>query len=304
MNIIKFKDIINIDDPIFNKYLKSKYAYWIQCRYVIPMDLITTEEYIKYEQDVNCFVHKPNKGIDKFFWDMHRVDLMRFIDHNETNVLMSPNKYLLSNKFVTDEDITINDIKKFRTWLATTLLYLDRNAKGVNLYKIYDEEQTHLLEYYENKMFDEVTRWIAHIQMKPQITQASSCGCKTPSIEIVNGCVPLDAYRKYMHDKMVDMFGDLGFWIEKDRMFLLVFKQYIDNIIKTNLPLSKVEDVNVLSDCVCQDKTFHTHAVLILKKLSQSIEFICTDEIQEHKNYASEAFKEWADQLYENMYWF
>ena len=51
MNIIKFKDQIRPLDDLFNTYLKGKYAYWIQMRYVVPFEYISQAEYIKYESD-------------------------------------------------------------------------------------------------------------------------------------------------------------------------------------------------------------------------------------------------------------
>jgi len=53
MNIIKFKDTIVKDQDWYNDNLRGRYAYWVRCRYVIPLDSITQNMYVSFETTIN-----------------------------------------------------------------------------------------------------------------------------------------------------------------------------------------------------------------------------------------------------------
>ena len=54
MNIVKLNDILIPESfklaEFFNSKLKGKYAYWVQMRYIFPLDSLDYKTYIKYEQ--------------------------------------------------------------------------------------------------------------------------------------------------------------------------------------------------------------------------------------------------------------
>ena len=54
MNIVKLRDIVMPDEfrlaRFFNKNLKGKYAYWVQMRYIFPLESLDYRTYIAYEQ--------------------------------------------------------------------------------------------------------------------------------------------------------------------------------------------------------------------------------------------------------------
>lgn len=310
MNLIKFKDVIKVGDDMFNTHLKGKYAYWVHCRYVIPMDFITIDQYISFESDKCNFVGKPNKGVDKFYWDIFEdASLNKYIDMTETDNVMNPVKWIRYNSFVADRDITTEDLKKFRQWLVSVLLSFDRSPEGKNLYKVYDKDFTHVLEYYENNLFDETVAWLNKFgntqSMVSGIQMVPGCGCNSANkVDLsVNTCDPLRIYRQNIYLAMVEKFSNIDFWIDQSVIFIEEFKQYVDNIIRIGFPLGKTDFVSVLQDCACANSSLQDAGIDILKRLSQSLSYIIENDVQGHRNYMSLAFNEWARQLYEVMYW-
>ena len=101
---------------------------------------------------------------------------------------------------------------------------------------------------------------------------------------------------------MIQMFSSIDFWLQWSQEFIEEIKKYVDNIINVNLPLSpsKLEDEFI--DCACQSNTNDKY-IDILKRLSVSLEYIKNNDIQGHKNYISDALKDWSTILYENMQW-
>lgn len=310
MNLIKFKDVIKVNDTLFNTYLKGKYAYWIHCRYVIPMDFITMEQYTRFEADANNFLNLPNTGTKKFYWDLFEdASLNEYIDMEGTDAVMNPVKWIRYNSFVADSDITLDELKKFRQWLAVTLLSFDRSPEGRNLFQAYDKDFVHVLEYYENNLFDDTVSWLSKFgnsqAMVAGVQMTPTCGCTTnkgPEISLTT-CDPLYIYRQNIYLAMVQKFGEVDFWADQSMIFLEEFRQYIDNIIRVGLPLSKASFISVFQDCACSEGSLQSSGLDILKRLSQSLTYIIEDDIQGHRNYMSKAFEEWARQLYEVMYW-
>ena len=97
------------------------------------------------------------------------------------------------------------------------------------------------------------------------------------------------------------MFSNIDFWVRYPMEFLGVFKKYVDNIIKLNLPINH-DNYDRYSECSCED-TNSNDSINILKRLSESLDYMMTNNIHGHKNYIYDALHEWSSKLYENMIW-
>lgn len=331
MNIIKLIDSIIPEDPFFNENLKGKYAYYIQCKYIVPLESITQDDYINYERDekrefLNLIEYRDVE------------DLVNYIDVTETENINNIKKYLLLNEFTSDDDITIDELKQFRKWLATTLLKFDTDLYGQPIYNVYDEATYHMLSYYANDMEDEITKYLrifgtSTVQLT---TSTSSCGCgsvgsfggvtvQTPQIAAlqthkcgcgdanaslyslgnVSHCDPLDTYRRNIYLKMVTTFSEIDFWTQFNKTLIIEFKKYVDNIIKNNFTLVTNDYITSFADCSClNEKDAEQHKNMgILKNLSKSLGYIVDDDISGHRNFISDALTGWSSLLYEKMRW-
>ena len=295
----------------FNKHLKGKYAYWVQMRYIVSFDHMRHGDYVACEEDITKLLVDSNSCYPKPYIDVYDPIILKYIDTIETDRINSIRDLRMKNKYVTDEDITLDEIKLFRTWLATEILAMDQSDKG-NQRKIYlDDIETHVLEYYANNMYDSTIKVLSEFgSTKVSILESklSDCGCVrgTDLSSIydtsLNVCDPISIYRKNIYNKMVQMFSSIDFWLQWSHEFIGEIKKYVDNIINVNLPLSpsKLEDEFI--DCACQSNTNDKYTD-ILKRLSLSLEYIKNNDIQGHKNYISDALKDWSTILYENMQW-
>lgn len=327
MNIIKFKDSIRPDDSLFNTYLKGKYAYWVRMRYVVPFEVITPEEYVLCEHDDRNLQSFAGKYRDMF----KDKALAAWVDEMETETINDIQKYTRLNKHTTDSELTIADVKRFRTWLAEQLLLLDQTISGKQRYELYNEDFTHVLEYYANGMFDDIIKWlnkygqtgvdinlgrstcgcvptINELTLNGGVTAVTGTGCgctsSTNDINLLNlaTCDPIAVYRAAIKAKMVEYFGDMNFWMQMPYTFLSEFKAYIDNIIRLNLPFGEV-NYNNYNDCLCGNASGQLNAMEILGRLSRSLGLIISGETVGNRNYISDAFMDWAQNLYELMYW-
>lgn len=306
MNIIKFKDQIRPCDDLFNTYLKGKYAYWVRMRYIIPFDAITKAQYIELESDI--------KKLDKveLLWDMYGADsdIEAWVDIEETEAANSINKYIRANRFTTDSDLTIDEVKKFRTWLAETLLDFDRDDSGHQLNTLYKEEFTAVLEYYANEMYDGTIKALSRIPGTYNFikTSVSGCGCGSGSdlsnLYATTGgfCDPISSYKQYLYNEMVTNFSDINFWSDFSSVFIEEFKQYIDNIIALDLPLQTSISTNY-EDCSCLSNSAQLSNMDILRRLSKALGYFLEDEVKGNKNFISKALQDWSSILYENMRW-
>lgn len=294
-------------DDLFNTYLKGKYAYWIRMRYVIPFDFISQTDYISFEDDVDKLLKSDVK-----YWDSEKGDLGIYIDVNGTDSANNIMPFVRANKFTTDDDLTIDEIKRFRTWLAETLLTFDSNMNGVQKNELYTESFTKVLEYYAGGMFNDVVKALMEIDVTFNISTpgVSNCGCGSgTSLSDLYGwgadiCDPLGMYRKHIYNEMVKKFSDVDFWSDFSDIFLIEFKAYIDNIIRLNLPLTASPYVSNFTDCSCVGQEDSQEAYMeILKRLSKSLEYIYSGETKGHLNYISKAFTDWSTTLYELMEW-
>lgn len=230
MNIIKLKDTIYPGDSdeaqFFNKMLKGKYAFWIQMRYVVPLENISVSDYAKYESDITSL--KDNE----IYMDIpYNID-SPYVDYDETKSINDIRKLICSNRIVPAYPLTIDDLKIFRTWLAKTMLmfdtydyktlhkyiaklrtlnYVDRYmylvemeknvskkytyktdainpGEGDPIYNIYTPEEIHMLQYYANGMYDDVVKYLSMYEATTVTPSSSkSCDCCINNISLIDG---------------------------------------------------------------------------------------------------------------------
>ena len=308
MNIIKFKDMLldqsqglSIDKiEMFNNELKGKYAYVINWMHIIPLDKITQEEYIK--------LSLGDPLTDGTYIEL--IDIpQHYVDVEETMKINSVDKYNNLNKYSTDSDITINELKVFRPWLAHTLLQQDiKDAQLIHILKYYDfDDASNLIGA---GMYDDVVKHLSEFAITPSsivnITK-TSCGCK--NVPVINTLMPecdaVSIYRTGIYNKMVEVFSDMSFWQVYKDSILIDMKKYIDNIIKLNFPLYSSTYISNYTDCGCLNLNDleQQNNIKILSDLSKSLQFIIDDKISGNKNFISDSLSKWASILYEKMYW-
>lgn len=330
MNIIKFKDSIKHGDSMFNAFLKGKYAFWVHMRYVIPFEAMTPQEYVQCENDISKIKKFLNQGRDMF----REPELEAWVDEAGTEIANDVQSFIRANKFTTDSKITTEEVKKFRTWLAKSLLELDQTIGGIQKHEFYDEDFTHVLQYYANGMYDETIKWLSkygtitalpsnnrsscgcvpavndlaiqglNISSNGQVSVGCACGSAAAGLNemLLNTCNPIYIYRQAIKAKMVEYFGDMEFWMQFSKEFLAEFKAYVDNIIRLNLPFVNVQWTN-FDDCQCGKSSGQLAAMEILGRLARSLELIITEQTVGNRNYISDAFLDWARDLYELMEW-
>lgn len=321
MNIIKLKDLQMPETAssasLFNTYLKGKYAFWIQCRYITPIKKLTDTSSlpgINETQYANC-EQNPSLLLSGTYIDMQTTDVIDYIDQETTTYINKVDLFISQNEYTPDSDITLEELKKFRTWLADELLKFDLNTDGSQSHSIYDIKTTHMLEYYKNNMMDDTIKWLTDFGT-PDISVYSNitkpCGCQSSSnisslySTTLTTCNPILIYRKNIYKLMVDTFSNIDFWIARYTQatsFILEFKKYIDNILKVGLPL--VIDLNAdnrFTDCGCSQNTSNQGRE-ILVRLSEALQYIYDNEVTGHKNFIVSAFGDWSKYLYESMYW-
>ena len=315
MNIIKLKDIVKPDDDFFNKHLKGKYAYFVHMRYIVSFDHMRHEGYVACEENIdkllNDVVNNMQNPYKAPYIDIiDNEEIIRYIDVYETDKINSVVKYRLQNNFTSDNNVTIDELKKFRTWLATNLLMFDLDDLGNPINSLYNDHDTHILNYYKSGMYNDTVRILSIFGTnEAQATDltTSTCGCDNNWSNLyttqVSACDPLYIYKHNIYKEMIDMFSNIEFWTQFPQEFILEFKKYIDNIIKCNFPLTKSQYVSDYADCGCNNIDNQELMINILKRLSQALEYIAQGNMLGHKNYIHDAFKDWATNLYELMEW-
>lgn len=242
-------------------------------------------------------------------FDYILFDLIKdYVDSEPTVKANSVVKYIEANSFHPDDNITIEELKNFRWWLAHELIEL--NDETEERYDVIE-----MLRYYEQNMYDDTVKHLSTFTPKTSVdvltaTNRSTCGCQggTGVNTLASGltvCDPIYTYRKAVYEKMVDTFSSVDFWKEQPVIFLEEFKKYIDGIIKMNFPLYTVKYISDLYDCGCLSNAESTQARLIgyLKNLSQSLGYMIADDMSSHKNFIGDSFNKWASYLYEKMSW-
>lgn len=324
---------------IFNQYMRGRYVYCINWKYCVPMEEVSLTDYIELSQALSNAVSEiipaPEKDIsifplsfplqfasgpimvsdgepqvtttypdaDSILEGIHYIlfeNINRYIDANESDRANDVTKYLALNNF-TPSTITTEMLKKFRTWIATTILSFNT---------ITDYETVHMLTYYKNGMYDDVVKALTAFggqNIKPSVTQ-SACGCNNnPVVQItgISACDPLAAYRLNIYNKMVEVFGEMAFWQDFDPEFLSMFKTYIDNILSHGFVLTPSEYISDFADCTCRLDANNGQLIQQerLRKLSSALEMIISGNTKGHSTYISNAFTDWAKYLYERMEW-
>ena len=235
MNIVKFKDIIIENDLVFNEQLKNKYVFVINWKWIAPIDT-------KLDKYIYLSLNENEVPSDFILLDKYK----EFIDIDETYIINDNTLYIEKNKFVADDDITIEELKMFRTWLA----------KMVNIY-ILEEEMNLTMKYYANEMYDDtIKNLILSSNKTSQLTLnsvKSGCSCCQNSYSVLynselSSCDPVYFYRKNLYNIMVKYFSDINFWLNK-KDICKEMKKYIDNIIKLQFTLSESEYISTFADC-------------------------------------------------------
>ena len=300
MNIVKLKDKIKPGDDFFNEHLKGKYAWWVHMRFIIPFDHMGINGYIACEEDLRDLFRAPY-GTE--FRDTYDREMWDYVDQEGTDAANVINEFKMHNQYVSNPDITVGQVKNFRTWLATEILKFDSDNKGNQLYTMFDNTQTYVLQYYANNMYDDVIKKLSSIHYSTNQTQVkSTCGCSGVSLnelyEISNTCDPVSIYRKDIYNKMVLMFSDMSFWTQLSTEFINQFKKYIDNIIINKLPIS-INNQYITCDPCSSDN----NNVQILNNLSTALGYMVDNQTTGHKNFIYTSLNAWATKLYENMQW-
>ena len=319
MNVIKLKDIIMPNEypyaEYFNKYLKGKYAYWVQMRYIVSFEHMRHEGYVACEEDITKLLQNEQGVYPKPYGapslDIYKDNVIQYVDTYETDKVNSVMEYRLKNKFSPDSDITTDELKRFRTWLAESLLLMDKNDKGEQRKMYFSEEEIHVLDYYANDMYNSTIKILdtfGGYEVKLNDITKSTCGCGNADLSSLyntslNVCSPIDVYRKGVFNKMVLMFSDINFWTKWSDAFMMDFKKYIDNIIKADFVLTKSSWLSEFNDCGCVNKDEQEKLMEILKRLSISLGYIIDNQVNGHKNYINDALYDWSNLLYENMKW-
>ena len=196
MNIIKLKDVILTPElsglsqeicDLFNSRFKGRYCWWVRCNYCVPFEDMDTALYVDCEQN----------GIEVYDGDfLLFTDLTPYVDDATTDAINSITKYDFFNHYALDEDITLDMLRRFRTWLAEQL---DGPWHGlVDHYFGSDAPKVRsMLNYYKNEMSDDVTALLATfvdttLTYTTYPNGGSGCGCTSTG---TNGGIPISTVR-------------------------------------------------------------------------------------------------------------
>lgn len=244
--------------------------------------------------------------LKKYDWLLYQtlIDL-NLIDIETTEKINDLNKFIEFNKFsYTDSELTFDDVRVFRTWLAKTLYNVLSHEEDIDVLE--------MLNYYANEMNDCTIQHLNlfNIDSSTDVISninKSTCGCQRSTVEqtSLSSCDPIAVYRKSVYEKMVSVFGDIDFWLQREDDLLKEIKKYIDFIIFKNLPLVQSEYVTNLHDCGCLSDTNieQTELMQIMKNLSVSLGYLINNEAYSHKNFIGETLNKWSSLLYEKMIW-
>lgn len=320
MNIVKLKDIVMPNEfkmaDFFNSKLKGRYAYWIQMRYIFPLESLNYSSYIKYEQadPIDFLSDNTPDHIDLYSEEYCMIDFVNvFVDLCATEEANNAYEFIASNAYATDADIDINRLRGFRTWLAAELLKLDYGLYNEHLGK-YSNEVIHMLEFYKNGMYNDVVKYLnifGGVTVNSTGRNISNCGCgcnnnvsSLYNIDTISVCDPKAIYISNIHDMMVKTFEEPSFWIKTNIDFVKVFKKYIDNIIKAgfivNIPTDKSTK---FVECDCNNIVSTNKSNSILNKLSIALGYIIDENTVGNINFIHDALYNWAEYLYDYMEW-
>ena len=210
------------------------------------------------------------------------------------------------NSLTPDDDITIEELKIFRRWLAIQLLGTVEDTKDITM-----------LNYYANDMMDDtIHRLMVFTSTQVSIVaygsagigsiKHSSCGCSSNTRSTINSsniCDAIDLYTSGIYNYMIEVFSNIEFWSSRKEIVTEVIK-YLENIIRVGLPLTSVTSTNYI-DCTCTniDSTQQELMTQLLRKLITSLGYIVDGDVAGNKYFISNTLREWSTLLYEKMFW-
>ena len=270
--------------------------------------VLVEEVPINPSEDADKFIktHNPEYTyIDQ--WDDNNDWILNVIDVQETEKINSVEEYMRSNEF-TPENITLDELKNFRTWLAENLLVFKGELT---------DNQRHTLTYYAEGMTDETIKWLTEfgqLTVGTKITDGliSTCGCGGSSNvsslynSSVGLCDPINIYKTNLHRSMVEMFSDIDFWSDLNKGFLKEIVLYLEGILKAGLSL--VVDTTAPSDsfscrCLGNKSSAQEIAQSVIEDLIVSFNYIIHEDTSGHKLNILQTLSRWSDTLYEVMQW-
>lgn len=303
MNIIKFKDSIKEGDNLFNDKFRGKYCWWVNCRWAVSFDDISADMFVtlSINNDIPEDVDNILTTVDEYRGFVDIVETERINNQVSTFQLINNNT----------GEIPIDDLKRFRTWLAQSLMDIAKDVYDNETDSSgYDYETDVMLNFYANNMQDDIVKALAHFslsQRQAAITTGCQCNQNPFDVNISSlGQTVCDAemmYRDGIYNKMVSVFSNIDFWSSKVD-FLPLFIKYIEGILKAGLPLRNRLDLHRpdYCDCTCVS-TDETAMRSILTQLVQALKYIIAGTAANHRNFIYTALNNWSTKLYENMYW-
>ena len=222
------------------------------------------------------------------------------------------------NEQANTSELTIDQLKNFRTWLAKQL-YDDYgeehetdegNPAPVLGATLNTTETDMMLKYYKNNLYDDVIAGLtklgdASASMSdflkmygiyyPKTTikgatvipgTASKCNCGG-SLNVydmgITACDCVSIYRKNVYAQMVKDFSNIQFWIDRHEILPLFYK-YIEGIIKNNFPLGVSEHSTIYCDCTCNSANDQQEANMnILRNLLKAIGYMIDETDADEK---------------------
>lgn len=336
MNIVKFRDTVINGNDNFNTNYKGKYCYCVNWVWCIPLDVINEIDFVE--------LSKNNISVDEEFREMYIPDTIdvdkraiientviyyeEYKSYDDTPVTEAANsslRFMLANEVATTGTLTIDQLKQFRTWLATTLYNYQELYKD---YKNDPQKTTMMLNYYKENMYDDVCKAldsftnIPFIQgnlgaascysgCMPGVTTTAvnqPCSCGGSSViqlgTITTGC--LESYRKNVYNWMVLVFSDSDFWKlfnETTPNLINLIILYLQGILDANLPLSKQCDKITYNDCSCLAGDTNEINRGILQDAIKAFTFILNNNIAPNQTFIYNSLNKWSSTLYEIMQW-
>ena len=182
MNIVKFRDIIitpgetglsqEICD-LFNGKFKGRYCWNVRWTCCVSFDDMTLAQYLDGEI----------YGLDSWEGDNIMFDVVRdFVDVDATEKVNSIDKYVFFNGYAMPDDITIDMLRRFRTWLAESL-HIDFKSFVDEFFGDEASKVHNMLNYYCEEMNDSTVQMLQSFITTSltyttyNTTGASSCGC-------------------------------------------------------------------------------------------------------------------------------
>ena len=173
MNIVKLKDI-KLDEScglssdkidLFNAQFKGRYVHCINWTYLVPLEKMNNEDAITLSKELQEGTTTIT-SIDQYPW-FYLHELAEYVDENDTEKVNAIYKYIEYNSFTPDKELTLEQIKMFRTWLATMLFNLLSKEPDV------EKNTIAMLNYYKNEMNDNVIDTLASFHVDMPLTPIS-----------------------------------------------------------------------------------------------------------------------------------